>query len=643
MTVGEQNTSMPLKLQKPIVYVGDRPSDFCVVTAVPSLARYAEEVAHDMQIRTCIALAQVDTDVEVALELLRTEHFKLMATRGYAAHILQGRTATPVLTIGYSPEVFLEALLPYQNTNMVVGHLCFPEQGLGFQKIAGLLGLRGYRLEVEDRNDIDKALEEAREKNVTLLLGGLGLISKAREKGVDGIPLLAENKEAVYRTFSEAKYILTINSINEARHTFIRTVLDTNPNIIMYIDSEYTIAYANDTAVRTFDFTGQGLTGTPLANIFPEASVADMFLEENRKGDPGLLTDKLHREFLFELTSLVLQNGKSGFILSLNSVADIQKNERNVRRTQYVKKQPRLFSINDIKGSSAAIMEARARAVRFSGSDMPVLITGETGTGKEMFAQVIHSLSKRNTGPFISINCASLSENLLESELFGYEEGAFTSARRGGKPGLLELADKGTVFLDEIGEISPAVQARLLRVLQDQLVMRLGSTRFLPVDVRVICATNRDIFSMVRDGRFRADLFYRIDTLILHVPSLEARKEDIVPIARQHLKKTQNSLCPEAEQKLLNHVWHGNVRELIHVLDRAAVMHEGALITAEDIRFDEELLHGRPQSRSGKSDPDAGTVLEALRTHQYNKGKTAEALGISRTTLWKKMKRLGLD
>ncbi len=634
---------MPFKLQKPIVYVGDTPSDFCVVTAIPSLARYAEEVAYDMQIRTCIALAKVDTDVEVALELLRTEHFKLMATRGYAAHILQGRTTTPILTIGYSPEVFIEALLPYQNTNIVVGHLCFPEQGLGFQKIASLLGLRGYRLEVEDRNDIDKALDEARQKNVTLLLGGLGLISKAREKGVDGIPLLAENKEAVYRTFSEAKYILTINAINEARHAFIHAVLDTNPNIIMYIDSEYTITYANDTAVRTFDFTGQGLTGTPLVGIFPDVNVDSMFSEEGKKREPGLLTDRLNREFLFELTSLVLQNGKSGFILSLSSVAAIQKNERSVRRTQYVKNQPRLFSINDIKGDSAAITEARAQAVRFSRSDKPVLITGETGTGKEMFAQVIHSLSKRNMGPFISINCASLSENLLESELFGYEEGAFTSARRGGKPGLLELANKGTVFLDEIGEMSLTVQARLLRVLQDQLVMRLGSTHFLPVDIRIICATNRDIFSMVREGRFRTDLFYRIDTLILHVPSLESRKEDIVLIARHHLKKTQNILSPDAEQKLLKHIWRGNVRELFHVLDRAAVIHEGSVIDAQDIRFDEELLHGNNQAPLKKHDPDACTILDALRAHQYNKGKTAEALGISRTTLWKKMKRLSLD
>ena len=633
---------MALRLQKPIIYVGERPSDFCVVTPLLSLARYAEEAAREMQIRTCIAISEVDNDEEVALEIIRTENVKLLATRGYTAHFLRRSTSVPVLTFGYSSENFLETLLPYQNSHISVGYLCFPEQGLSFQKIASLLGIRGYRLEVEDRNDIDAALEEVRKKNIKLLLGGLGLISKAREKGFDGIPLLAENKKTVYSTFSNAKYILTIDAINKSRHTFIRTVLDTNPNIIMYVDADYTIAYANDTAAKTFNFTEQELTGLPLDHLFPDIDLPLLFSEENKKNDSGLLTDKLHRDFLFEVTSLVLQNGESGFILSLNSVADIQKNERNVRQKQYVKKHPTLFSIHDITGDSPAVAHAREQTIRFADSDTPVLITGETGTGKEMFAQAIHSHSARRTAPFISINCASLSENLLESELFGYEEGAFTSARRGGKPGLLELADKGTVFFDEIGEMPLTVQARLLRVLQDKLIMRLGSTRFLPVDIRIICATNRDLLDMVREGLFRADLFYRIDTLILRVPSLEERKEDIVPIAAAHLKKKQCSLSADALEKLKKHVWHGNVRELLHVLDRAAVMKTSPIITAEHILFDEELLIRNTPSSTKQLTAEDRTILEALERHQFHKGRTAEALGISRTTLWKKMKQLGL-
>ena len=192
---------MTLRLQKPVIYIGARPSDFCVVTPLPSLARYAEEAAREMQIRTCIVLSEVDNDEEAALEILHTENVKLLATRGYTAHILRQKTSVPILTFGYSSENFLETLLPYQNSRIAVGYLCFPEQGLSFQKIASLLGIRGYRLEVEDRKDLGPVLEEAREKNIELLLGGLGLISKAREQGFEGIPCLPKTSRPFIAPF----------------------------------------------------------------------------------------------------------------------------------------------------------------------------------------------------------------------------------------------------------------------------------------------------------------------------------------------------------------------------------------------------------------------------------------------------------
>lgn len=335
----------------------------------------------------------------------------------------------------------------------------------------------------------------------------------------------------------------------------------------------------------------------------------------------------------------------------MTNIVDIQKKERKVRQSLYENGKITFFSFSDIVGESPAIKQARQMGIQFAESDSPVLLLGDTGTGKEMFAQAIHVQSKRRESAFISINCAAVPENLLESELFGYEEGAFTGARRGGKTGLFELAHGGTLFLDEIGEMPLRLQSRLLRVLQDKVVTRLGSTRFVHVNVRIICATNRNIFDMANRGDFRRDLFYRINTLLLKIPPLSARKEDIRVIVHSYLRKINESrqkkviMARSAIKKLEHNSWPGNVRELLHVVDRAVVMTMHPVISAEDILFDADIL-----GDVGSSLSDLGTggqgecadLQEILQKCKYNKTLAAEALGISRTTLWRRMKECGL-
>ena len=240
---------------------------------------------------------------------------------------------------------------------------------------------------------------------------------------------------------------------------------------------------------------------------------------------------------------------------------------------------------------------------------------------------------------------------MLDSDLFCYDEGAFTGARRGCITGLFELAHGGTLFLDEIGEMPLRLQSRLLRVLQDKVVTRLGSTRFVHVNVRIICATNRNIFDMANRGDFRRDLFYRINTLLLKIPPLSARKEDIRVIVHSYLRKINESrqkkviMARSAIKKLEHNSWPGNVRELLHVVDRAVVMVMHPVISAEDILFDADIL-----GDVGSSLSDLGTggqggcadLQEVLQKCKYNKTLAAEALGISRTTLWRRMKECGL-
>lgn len=651
LNIPRKEAPMLSGLRESITYVGEQPADFCVVTPFATLAKYAEEMACRLKVRTCVAVSEFDNDVEVALHIINTEKVKILATRGHAVHILRNVTAVPILSIEYSSENFFETLLPYQNTNMRVGHLCFPGQGLKFMRIARLLGLRGYRLEVEDRNNIAVALQKAREENIALLVGGYGLISKAKEQGFHAIPLLSENQESVYKVFLEAKHIIEMDALNIQRRDFINTVLNINPNIIIVIDKKNQITYANDKAKNEFERIDKQIIGINITQIFPKTDFTHIVHGNSRFSEAIIVKDIIKREFLLTVVDINIKENFDGYVISLTNIVDIQKNERKVRQSLYEKGKIHFFTFGDIVGESPAIRQAREMGMQFAESNSPVLLIGETGTGKEMFAQAIHVQNKRRESAFVSVNCAAVPENLLESELFGYEEGAFTGARKGGKTGLFELAHGGTLFLDEIGEMPLRLQSRLLRVLQDKVVTRLGSTRFVHVNVRIICATNRNIFDMARKGDFRRDLFYRINTLLLKIPPLCERKEDIRIIVHSYLRQLNEGrrkkviMARSAIKKLEHNSWPGNVRELLHVVDRAVVMARRPVISAEDILFDADILGGESAFPADCGTGGRGAcadLRDVLQKCRYNKTLAAQTLGISRTTLWRRMRECGL-
>ena len=246
------------------------------------------------------------------------------------------------------------------------------------------------------------------------------------------------------------------------------------------------------------------------------------------------------------------------------------ENRQNELRSQLLHKGYRAkYTFDDVVGQSPAIRRCITILKKMSLTQLPVLLIGETGTGKELFAHAVHNASPRANGPFVAINCAAMPENLLESELFGYEEGAFTGAKKGGKAGLFELADTGSIFLDEIEGMSPAIQLKLLRVIQEREIMRVGGGRVIPIDVRVISATNQDLAAMVRDGTFRADLYYRLNTLPVLIPPLREREGDLLLLI-DHFRKgigASFTLSPELERLLLTHQWRGNIRELRNVVE----------------------------------------------------------------------------
>ena len=357
-----------------------------------------------------------------------------------------------------------------------------------------------------------------------------------------------------------------------------------------------------------------------------------------------------------------MKAGASDYVLkpfALTEMRLVVQKELDVRRLREENRNlrealGRRYNYPNIVARSPKMQEVLALAERVAATPSTVLIGGESGVGKDLIARLIHQRSTRTSGPFIKINSTAIPENLLESELFGYEKGAFTGATTS-KPGKFELADKGTLFLDEIGDIPPATQVKLLRVLQEREFERLGGTRTIKVDVRLIAATNRDLRAALEEGTFREDLYYRLNVVPIDIPPLRDHKEDIPDLANLFLsqlaEKSQRKLQgikPEALKKLIDHHWPGNVRQLENIIERACALATGPFIEAADIQMD----HAQDRGHSGVAPllPEGKTldqwedeiIREAYRRANGNKSEAARMLGLSRNALRYRLEKIGI-
>jgi len=350
-------------------------------------------------------------------------------------------------------------------------------------------------------------------------------------------------------------------------------------------------------------------------------------------GDIKILTNRIP----------IIVNGEvTGAVATFQNIDTITRAEEQIRRKLYEKGFLAKTVLDNIIGDSSIMQVVKKKAELYAQSDSTVLILGESGTGKELFAQGIHNASARSKRPFIAINCAALPDTLLESELFGYEEGAFTGAKKGGKAGFFELAHRGTIFLDEIGGISPKLQSRLLRVIEEREVMRIGGDHIIPVDIRVIAATNEDLWQKVKDGRFRKDLYYRLNVLELALPPLRERKEDIPKLIEEFLSAYHPSLGKKemdlvaGQQQFLAYDWPGNVRELSNMIERFAVLYNGKRETIPILI--ESLFDKKRHYNFSEEEEEIRRIRKVLNEVHGNRTEAAKRLGISRTTLWRRLK-----
>ncbi len=452
---------------------------------------------------------------------------------------------------------------------------------------------------------------------------------------------------------------------SEEREKKIKAVLDAVSEGILAVDSEGTITTINPVAEKIFQCSAAELLGKKFVEALSAEAPILRCLED---GNPynykeiSLNTPKGRLNFLS--TGRPLKDDRGNIVGAVACIKDMS----DVKQLVYSVTKPAMTTFDEILGISSPLKKALDLARMVAKGDSTVLIRGESGTGKELFARAIHMGSFRQGKPFVPVNCAALPDNLLESELFGYVEGAFTGAQKGGKVGLFEFANNGTLLLDEIGELSPHLQAKLLRVLQEGRVRRIGDRVENPVNVRVIAATNRNLEEMIKNGDFREDLYYRLNVVPIYIPPLRRRKDDIPALTEyligkfsRRLNKNISNIAVEAMDKLINYHWPGNIRELENVLERAMILVQGTEIQPEQIILDrnydgaeenETSLEGTGKVLKEIWADGSGTLEEAVNTFErqfmaqalekYGSiRQTAKALGVSHTTIMNKIKKYG--
>lgn len=437
----------------------------------------------------------------------------------------------------------------------------------------------------------------------------------------------------------------------------LEAVVDAVYESLVAIDHDGVITHFNRSAERMFRLTKEAAIGSLIQHVLWGIDLEGVLVEGKGFNSREVFVKRNGKKLHLLCTARIIKGEGGtplGVVASFRDFSETQK-----LAYEYMSAQ-REITFDDIIGTSNAIQDIKSQARKVAASNSTVLILGETGTGKEIFARAIHAASPFADNPFVALNCGAIPESLLESELFGYDEGAFTGARRGGKPGKFELANGGTIFLDEIGNMSLYLQAKLLRVLQEKQIERVGGTQLISVEVRIIAATNNDLLTMVEKGLFREDLYYRVSVIPIMLPPLRERTGDIPLLLDYYIKRFSGllgkeivALADSAMQACVDYGWPGNVRELVNVVEYAVNLEEGAYIARES-------LPRRIWDRSKKPDhkgPDREEIvpldvlekkaimdsLQKFGWHDEGKRKAAGALGISRATIYRKIEKYRLE
>lgn len=626
-------------------------------------------------INVFVPISKVDTlhdAIRIAKNLVNEGAKVLISRKGTAAAINEAGLNVQVVAINVLLSDYIESIEIAKNEKGTIAFFSYGEMTDDVKSICRMLNIDARYYIFKTDSDCEKLVNQAIAEGAVLGIGGV-MTQKYADKCKLKHITIENSDDNINNAIDTAKQILKIQKDelkkqNELKIQLERykAVLNFTHDAIISVDENGTVDVINPVAENIVKVSPGYAIGKNIRQVIRNTDMVKAL--ESKEKELNQLMNINGTLVSTNRIPILVNDEIKGVVATFQDVKVIQENENKIRRSLHEKGLTAKYNFEDIKGESQELKNAISIAKSYASSDSTILIRGETGTGKELFAQSIHNLSSRKSGPFVAINCASLSSNLLESELFGYVEGAFTGASKGGKMGLFELAHKGTIFLDEIGEIPIEIQAQLLRVLQEKEIRKLGSTTKMPVDVRVIAATNKDLLAAINAKAFREDLYYRIGVLNLLIPPLRERKGDIIFLGRFFFERNLGedyinyiNTFYKIMEKVEGYKWYGNIRELQNFVERICVLvkyygnsydlnqmmsdfftkHEDNDGCNEKIE-DYEKEQDTEDTRNNLNNWEAYKIINSLKRNDLSVQKTADELGMSRTTLWRKMKRYNI-
>ena len=624
-----------------------------------NLANRAKKVIDDIGEQIDVYQGSLDEGLNIA-ERMVNNGANLVISRGGTGNLIKKALQIPVVNLETSGFDIINSITKAVTYSNKIGIVGFKHLISAYERVNKIMqntfSTQITTTVIKNGKEAETKIKGLYKSGIRVFIGGYTVMDAVEKLGFQGV-LIESGHEAIVEAVKHAKNLLEVQLREKEKAQILKSIIDFAYDGIIGMDKDGRITVFNPVAEKITGVAAEIAIGSFVDDVVENTRMNYVLKsgeaelgEIQRIGEVSIVTNRV---------PIVVEGEVLGVVATFQELDKIQKMESKIRKKLLYKGHVAKARFEDIVGNSTAVSQAKEEAKQYSEVDSTVLILGETGTGKELFAQSIHNASNRRDKPFVAVNCAALPENLLESELFGYVEGAFTGARKGGKTGLFELAHEGTIFLDEISEMSPMLQARFLRVLQEKEVVRLGDDRIIPIDIRIIAATNRDLYSEVEKGEFREDLYYRLCVLRLEIPPLRKRPEDIPALVDyfieekgRRLGKSIKSISRKALSRLVSQKWPGNIRQLENVVERIVVLCktntiDGGIVSevmgrSSDYSSERQSnAHTEAELNDGLlKNVEAEMIRKVLEETNGNKTQAAEKLGISVTTLWRRLKKL---